>query len=332
MADTSHGAVAAGHHLAADAAAEVLAQGGNAVDAGVAGGIALGVVQSDYVNFAGVAPIMIRRPDGTALTIDGLGPWPAATDASVFERDHGGHVPKGILRTVVPAAPAAWIAALDEAGTMSFAEVAGPAIRLARDGFPMHWLMRGNIEKHRDGYASWPANARIYLPGGRVPDLGEAFVQTDLAATLQYMADEDAAAGGGSDGRAAARAAFYTGDIAQTICTYHAENGGWLGAKDMSAYRVDIGAPRCRDLRRRHRPVLPGLVPGPVPGPDHGPSGPVRLVGHRARIGGRASPGAGMRQAGLLGPRGCPGRPAPRRCSAGQAAVACPPGRTAGPV
>jgi gamma-glutamyltranspeptidase/glutathione hydrolase len=237
------GKVAAGHHLAAEAAAGILRAGGNAVDAGVAGGIALSVVQSDYVNFGGVAPLMIRRPDGSALTIDGLGPWPAAADPEVFCRDHAGTIPAGILRSVIPAAPAAWIAALKAAGTMSFGEVARPAIALARDGFPMHWIMRTNIEKHLDSYARWNSNAAIYLPRGKIPELGDTFVQTDLASTIQFMADADHAAGGGEAGLSAARAAFYEGDVADAIARYHAANGGWITQADLASYEVDIGVP-----------------------------------------------------------------------------------------
>ena len=139
VAGTRHMAVA-GHYLAAHAAFMVLEAGGNAVDAGVAGGLALGVVQSDLVNIAGVAPIMIRPASGTTITIDGLGGWPRGLDHDLFMREHGGAIPHGLLRTVVPAAPAAWIQALQQFGTMSFGEVAHSAIRLAREGFPLHRL------------------------------------------------------------------------------------------------------------------------------------------------------------------------------------------------
>ncbi|MDO9524836.1 MAG: gamma-glutamyltransferase, partial [Gemmobacter sp.] len=77
--------VGAGHYLAAMAAFQVLEAGGNAIDAGVAGGITLGVVQSEYVGFGGVAPIMVRMAaKGQTWTFDGLGCWPAATDVEVF--------------------------------------------------------------------------------------------------------------------------------------------------------------------------------------------------------------------------------------------------------
>jgi gamma-glutamyltranspeptidase/glutathione hydrolase len=232
----------AGHHLAATAAHDILRDGGNAADAGVAAGLVLGVVQSDYVNIAGVAPIMFRDAStGKVTNIDGVGGWPAALDPQLFLREHAGHVPSGILRTVVPAAPAAWIEALVRFGTMSFSQVAAPAIRHARDGFAMHDFMQSIILEHRDEYARWPANATIYLPGGEVPVLGARFVQEDLARSLQYMADEEAAAGPGRvAGLQAAHDAFYKGDIAAAIAGFHRDNGGLLTAEDLANYRVQV--------------------------------------------------------------------------------------------
>ncbi len=239
-----HHMVSAGHALAARAADDILEAGGNAADAGVAGGLVLGVVQGDLVNIAGVAPIMVREPDGKATTIDGLGGWPAALDPDLFMREHGGRIPMGILRTVIPAAPAAWIEALACFGTMTFAEVAAPAIALARDGFAMHWLKHKVIAAHVADYERWPQNAAIFLPGGRPPATGEKFVQTDLANSLQYMADcESAATGDRAAGLAAARAAFYEGDIAKAIVRFHEAEGGLLSAKDLADYRVEVGTP-----------------------------------------------------------------------------------------
>src|SRR6202162_5404255 len=178
-------AISAGHYLAATAGFDILQAGGNAVDAGVAAGIALGVLQSDLVNVAGVAPIMIYLAEKReVVTIAGLGPWPKALDPELFMREHGGKIPIGVLRTVVPAAPDAWITALRRYGTMSFGEVAAAATRLAREGLPMSRLMRASLEKHAERHAMWPSSAAVYLPGGKVPQTGDVFRQTDLSASL----------------------------------------------------------------------------------------------------------------------------------------------------
>ncbi|HVB14922.1 MAG TPA: gamma-glutamyltransferase family protein [Stellaceae bacterium] len=243
IAVTRH-AIAAGHYLAATAGFDILQAGGNAIDAGVAAGIALGVVQSDLVNCAGVAPILVYLADKReVVTIAGLGTWPKALDPELFMREHGGKIPVGVLRTVVPAAPDAWITALKRWGTMSFGEVAAAAIRLARDGFPMYPLMAASLEKHAERHAMWPSSAAVYLPNGRPPRAGEVFVQSDLGASLQYLADQETAASGrGREaGLDAARDAFYRGDIARQIVAFMKQEGGILSAEDLAEYHSPVG-------------------------------------------------------------------------------------------
>jgi gamma-glutamyltranspeptidase/glutathione hydrolase len=238
--------VAACQYLAAEAGFRILEAGGNAIDAGVAGGIALGVVQPEYVNFAGVAPIIIYSADADrVVTIPGLGTWPKAIARDFFKQRHGGKIPQGVLRTVVPAAPDAWITALERFGTMSFGEVARSAIEFARDGFPVYPLMSEIISAHEAEYRAFPSNVAIYLPQGRPPRVGEIFVQKDLAATIQYMADQEAAARhrGREAGLAAARDAFYRGDIAAGIVRFQKENGGFISADDLAGYRSGVEAP-----------------------------------------------------------------------------------------
>lgn len=246
--------VSAGHSAAAHAGFLILEAGGNAVDAGVAAGIALGVLQSDIVNVAGVAPIMIRLgATGEVVTIDGLGVWPAAASAEAFRREHGGRIPNGLLRTVTPAAPAAWIAALDRFGTMSFADITRHAIRFAADGFPVHRTMAEFVGEQAANFARFPQNAALYLPRGKPVAVGDRLVQTEVAATLQYMADEERtrAGQGRSAGLAAARAAFYEGDIARQIADYHGEHGGWLTREDLRSYQITFEPP----VRTSHRGI-----------------------------------------------------------------------------
>src|SRR2546421_10156528 len=212
--------ISAGHHGAAHAGFCILEAGGNAVDAGVAAGICLGVLQTDIVNFAGVAPIMLWLAERReVITIDGLGVWPRAARLEVFHEKYGGRMPPGLLRAVVPAAPDAWITALERYGTMSFGDVAQAAIRYARDGFPMHALMADYIADNEEAYRRWPSNAAVYLPRGKPPAVNDLFVQEDLGRTLQYMADEERAHArrGRGAGLDAARAAVYRGDIGRAI-------------------------------------------------------------------------------------------------------------------
>ena len=246
-------AVSAGHYLAAAAGNEILEAGGNAIDAGCAAGMALAVLHADEVSFAGVAPIIIRMASGEVVTIAGLGHWPMSFPADIFMREHGGEIPVGVLRTVVPAAPDAWITALCDYGTMSFGDVAGAAIEFARDGFSVFPYLASALEQNAEQEGHWPANAAIFLPKGRPPRLGERFMQADLAATIQYMVDEEKAAahGGREAGLEAARAAFYVGDIAERIVAHMQSEGGYLSRDDLANFRSQIGIPiqgRWRDF------------------------------------------------------------------------------------
>ncbi len=246
-------AVSAGHYLAAAAGNAILEAGGNAIDAGCCAGMALAVLHADEVNFAGVAPIIIRLANGEVITIAGLGHWPRSMPADIFMTDHGGEIPVGVLRTVVPAAPDAWITALRDYGTMSFGDVARAAIEYARDGFSVFHYLASALELNAESESRWPSNAAIFMPGGKVPRLGERFVQTDLAATIQYMVDEEkaAASAGRKAGLEAARAAFYVGDIAQRIVAYNQSEGGYLSRDDLANFRSQVAPPiqgRWRDF------------------------------------------------------------------------------------
>lgn len=239
---TRHACVA-GHYLAAHAGFAILEAGGNAVDAGVAAGITEAVVQSEQVSFAGIAPIMMHIAEARqTITIAGVGPWPRSASRDWLELRHGGRIPRGVLRCVVPAAPAAWLLALQRFGTMSFGEVAAAAIRLARDGFALHPYNAEQILRNAGDYREWPQNAAVYLPGGAPPRAGDLFVQTDLAATLQYLADEERAASGrGRDaGLQAVHDAFYRGDIAAAIAAFHRDQGGWLTREDLASFEVEV--------------------------------------------------------------------------------------------
>ncbi|MGH8056560.1 MAG: gamma-glutamyltransferase, partial [Candidatus Entotheonellia bacterium] len=166
----THQAVSTGHYLATLAAMRILDRGGNAFDAGVAGGLCLGVLYPEFVSVAGVAPIILYLADRQEVTtISGLGRWPRRASAQYFLEHCGGAIPPGILRTVIPAAPDAWITALELYGTMSFADVAEGAITLCEDGFPAHSLMCELIAEHASEYAAWESSAAIFLPGGRPP-------------------------------------------------------------------------------------------------------------------------------------------------------------------
>ena len=238
--------VSSGHYLASLAAARVLAQGGNAVDAGVTAGLCLCVLQTDLVNFAGVAPIMVYlAQEERVVTLSGLGRWPQAASVAYFQEQCDSRIPLGVLRCVTPAGPDSWITALAEYGTMTLSEVMQDAITLAEQGFPMHPFMAANLCDAAGTYGQWASSADIFLPGGRPPEPGEVFVQRDLGRTMRRLcaAADDARSQGRSAALQAARDAFYRGDIAREIDAFYQSQGGLLTYEDLAAFHVQIEEP-----------------------------------------------------------------------------------------
>ena len=177
--------IAAGHPLAAQAGARVLAAGGNAIDAGVAAGMTLGVVHPDMVSFAGVAPILVHLgKTGETFEVSGVGRYPRRATAEFFRTRCGGEIPHGVLRTVVPAAPDAWCSALERWGTMSFADVVAPALEHATRGFPLSSFSAYQMSANADKYRRWPSSTALYLKDGRPYRMGERLVQRGLQTLL----------------------------------------------------------------------------------------------------------------------------------------------------
>jgi gamma-glutamyltranspeptidase / glutathione hydrolase len=242
----THGMVSSGHYVASLAGAWILKQGGNAIDAGVASGLCLNVLQPDMTSLGGVAPMMIYRADTQEVTtIDGLGGWPRAASVEYFHTHCGGDMPPGILRSVHPAAAGAWIAALQQHGTMTFGQVAETAIEVATEGFPVYRFLHRNLIHDLAGYRRYPTTRELFLDAGDPLPVGRLLVQRDLAATLRRMvaAEDHARADGRAAGLEAARAEFYEGETADRIARFVEAEGGLLRLDDLRDYRVRTEPP-----------------------------------------------------------------------------------------
>ncbi len=237
--------VSSSHYLASQAGANVFGRGGNAVDAGVAAGIALNVLERHLTDFGGVAPTIVFRPGmKSPESIDGLGRWPTSLTIDAYRAMHGDDMPIGIARSVTPAACDAWLTALARHGRLTLAEVLAPNIELA-EGFPVYPRLARAIAMLEERLRAWPSSARIFLPQGRPPAVGELLVQADLANLFRRLVEIERA--NASKGRAAAimaaREAIYTGDIARQIVDFQKQQGGAITALDLSTYHVTIEPP-----------------------------------------------------------------------------------------
>ena len=248
--------VSAGHYLAAAAGYRIFEEGGNAIDAGVASGIAINVTLPNLATFGGVAPIIIYHADtDSVVTISGLGRWPRAASIDYFNQNAGGDLPAGILRSVTPAAADAWLTALERYGTMTFEQVVTPALELAQDGFPLSANVQASLlalkplsnlgDANEGGLPSWPSNRAVLMPNGRPLEVGERLVQKDLARTFTRLIEVEKA--NSSKGREAAiRAArdfFYKGEIAEEMALFSQEQGGLLTLEDLKEFSVKIEEP-----------------------------------------------------------------------------------------
>ncbi len=214
-------------HLASEVGLDVLRHGGNAVDAAVAVGYALAVVDPCCGNIGGGGFMVIRMHDGRERFIDFREVAPLRATRTMYLDAHGNVEPmksrKGWLAVGVPGTVAGLETARREFGTMSRASLMAPAIRLARDGFR---LEPGDLIPFTAAPGAYAA-AQWQLAS---PHAGNVLVQPELALTLERIAKYG-------------RDAFYDGPIARAIVQASRLGGGILTLEDLARYRVLESAP-----------------------------------------------------------------------------------------
>src|SRR5690625_301342 len=235
------------NYLASAVGHEVARLGGNAIDAGVAAGIALTVVEPHMCNFGGVAPIMVFRPGMQAPeTLDGLGKWPSGIDLDSYRAWYGGDMPIGIERSVTPAACDAWLTSLARHGTLSLEEVLAPCIDLCERGVVVSHSLAMFVGLYAERLRRWPGNVQVLMPNGHPPKEGEIFRQPDLANLFKRLvrAEQNALTAGmsRSDAIMAARDEFYLGSIADDIVAFFEDEQWPLTRDDLASQRVNIEA------------------------------------------------------------------------------------------
>lgn len=252
------GMIATEHYLSAAAGMRILQAGGNAFDAAVAATLAEGVLNPHMHTFGGeVSALMYSAKDKKVFSLNGNTVAPRAATIEWFQQQGIALIPfNGVLAAGPCAAPDALLTALERFGTLSFTQVVEPALELAEDGFPLHKALRGpapaymlsdfSIAGNADHFRkSWPSSAKVYLPGDRLPEVGEILKNPDLGRTFRRLikAEQKAQGHGRTHGLAAAREAFYKGEIAHTIAAHAKAHGGLLTAEDLATFRVQLEEP-----------------------------------------------------------------------------------------
>src|SRR5579864_2185302 len=231
---TRRGMVVTDHPLASAAGLHVLEQDGNAIDAAVCVSGMLGVV-CPMMNGIGGDTFVTYYDAGSrrVTTLLGSGAAPgAATPAWFAAHGHTVMPLRGMLAPSVPGAVDAMATALARWGSGRFTldRLLAPAIHYAESGFPISERLAAWFAESEDLLRRYPSSARVYLPQGRPPAVGEVLVQRDLARSLETIAAEGPRA-------------LYEGPLADRIAAYMREHGGLVTHADLAAHRSEIAEP-----------------------------------------------------------------------------------------
>src|SRR4029077_4437716 len=242
----SRGMVVSNHPLASAAGAEMLAAGGNAIDAAIATLFTLTVVEPMMVGIIGGAMAHIRLADGSHRFIDGQSTVPSAVRPDTYTSKPGAapdvfdtvgdenlSVPKAVA---VPGSLKAWCETLQRFGTMNLADVMQPAIRHASRGYAATPYLCDCIgDRGVEMLKDKPISA-IYLPKGVPLKPGERVVQSEYAETLRYISQHG-------------EAALYRGPLGDILVDYMKAHGGFLTRADLTAYKTVERSPIRADYR-----------------------------------------------------------------------------------
>ena len=232
-------AIASAHFLATEAGHEVLAAGGNAFDAAIAVSSTLAVVEPESSGIGGGGFWLLHRAaDGFQTMVDGREMAPAAAHRDMY-LDENGQVDRdlavnGALAAGIPGEIAGLEHLAEHYGRLPLARSLEPAIRIAREGFPVDEKFHDMMTRRAETMRRWPAAAEALLVNGEAPPVGHVIRLPDLAAVLQRVADEGAAG-------------FYTGELAQTLVDGVRDAGGIWTLEDLANYEVKERTPIVTD-------------------------------------------------------------------------------------
>ncbi|WP_442678946.1 gamma-glutamyltransferase [Sphingomonas sp. ASY06-1R] len=250
-----HGMIVSAHHLATDAGLDILKQGGNAIDAAVAVGYALAVTFPEAGNIGGGGFMTIRFHDGRTTFIDFRETAPMAATARLYQDVRGNVIPglstRGYKAVAIPGTVAGLELARAAYGTRARATLMAPAIRLAREGFPLDQADADFLAEGIDDFRKDAPTAAIFTHAGKPWKPGERLVQADLARSLQQIAQNGPRA-------------FYQGPIAAAIVAASRAQGGIVTVADFAAYTARERKPLECDYRGWHMISAPPPSSGGV--------------------------------------------------------------------
>jgi gamma-glutamyltranspeptidase/glutathione hydrolase len=241
------GGVSTGHPLTTAAAFGILLKGGNAFDAGVASLLTGGVLEQDLYSLGGEALVLVYpKKEAKVISVVGQGWAPAAVNVDWYKSRNKNLDGEGLDPAVVPGAIHAALTVLEKWGTMSFEEIATPAIEYAEKGFPLRQSTADTVRRQLKFIQKWPDNQKYWLkPDGSMYKPGETIKLPTLARTLHRMVEAERAAKskGRAAGIAAARDLFYKGDVAKEMVAFLKKSGAPFELADFSEFFARIEEP-----------------------------------------------------------------------------------------
>ncbi len=257
-----------GKPMAATAGAMMFQKGGNAVDAAAAM-LAATATMWDVLSWGGETQALIYHPvEKRVIALNALGVAPTGATPDHFRKLGMRYPPEtGVESMVTPGTPGGLMTMLAEWGKLSLADVLAPAIQMA-EGYPMEADAVGRIRAEADLMKTWPYTAAVFFPGGKAPEVGQIFVQADLAVTLRKLVEAEAQAlAAGKSRKEAIQAAydrFYRGDIAREYVRGAREQGSGVTLEDLAGWRVRIEEPVKTTYKGIEVYKLTHWVQGPV--------------------------------------------------------------------
>lgn len=229
----TRGMVSSAHPLATDVGLNILKSGGNAVDAAVAVGFTLGVVDAHNSGIGGGCFMLIRLANGKFVAIDGREMAPSAATRDMFLRGGKGDTElsqTGPLASGVPGEVAAFDHAVKNHGKKKLKDLILSAAEIAEQGFVVSPGFVSRLQSAAADLAKFEASRAIFLPSGKAPKAGDLLKQADLAKTYRAIAEQ------GSDW-------FYRGEFAQATEKWMKANGGIMTAADFAKYHIVLREP-----------------------------------------------------------------------------------------
>jgi len=221
-----HAIVVSTQELASRAGAQIMQEGGNAVDAAVATGFALAVVHPAAGNIGGGGFMLIRMADGKTHFLDYREKAPASATRDMYLDAQGNVIPGaseiGYKSIGVPGSVAGMVYAEQKYGKMTLKQVMAPAIQLARQGYALTWEEAADL--HDRHLAEFPESRRVFQNNGDYYKPGDVFRQPDLARTLERIAENPGD--------------FYHGSLARELAAAMQKGGGLITADDLAGYEV----------------------------------------------------------------------------------------------